>query len=215
MKPHNCEICVEFDAAQAPEHYLFRGVPQAGRILVRTDHFVLVPDYAPLTRGHLLLFSRVHTLSMADYLALGGTHASDLVQVLERYTQRYGAPMIIEHGSTLEIERESPCIAHAHFHLLPFAAADFTYEFERDLGASATTATWTDLPQVSGREYVLVGTKESVALAVNWRPPARQYARSLVGRTLGLSTSQTYSDSCIMPDVVAATIQEWNADDVK
>lgn len=212
MEPPDCEICVEFDAAYAPEHYLYRGVSSAGRILAQTDHFVLVPDYAPLMSGHLLLFAREHALSMADYLSVGGTRANEIPQLLSRYTSQYGAPALIEHGSTLEVERERPCVAHAHLHLLPLAADDLKNEFARDSGGAATTATWSDVSQASGREYVLVGSSESVIMAVNWRPPARQYARALVGRTLGLSAFQTYSDTCIVPDIVAATISEWNAD---
>ncbi len=204
----DCEICVEFGSSHIPKHYVLRGVPDEGRILESTEHFVLVPDYAPLVPGHLLLFARVHALSMADYLSSGGsTREDELLQMLERYSARHTDYGIIEHGSTLDVERDRPCIAHAHLHLLPITADD--------LKAEVRTARWSDIAQVSGREYVLVGDSESLNVAMDWRPPVRQYARSLVGRLLGLPELMIYSDTCIVPDTVAATITEWNTNSVK
>ncbi|WP_433586451.1 HIT domain-containing protein [Microbacterium hydrocarbonoxydans] len=212
MTTPDCEICVEFEASHVPEHYLFRGVPEAGRVLAQTDEFVLVPDFAPMMPGHVLLFTRSHALSMADHLR-DGADDGELASVLERYSMFYGALAVIEHGSTLEVERARPCIAHAHLHLLPLDADPLIREFTRESAQETTESAWPEIVRAAGHEYVLVGGGESVTMCVDWHPPARQYARSLVGRVLGLLPPQTYSDVCIAPDLVSAIISEWSADD--
>lgn len=210
MHSDGCEICTEFHTTPAPDHYRFRGVPADGRVLAETDHFVLVPDYAPLIPGHLLLFTRAHTLSMADCLADDGTHASELLEFLDSYGDECGTLAIIEHGSTVDLERETPCIAHAHLHILPLAAEALVRGFSGDSEDTVTVATWADVSGLSGHEYVLVGDSRSLRLARDWHPPVRQYARFLVGRALGLPDARTYSDTCIFPEVVAATVSEWS-----
>jgi hypothetical protein len=171
---------------------------------------VLVPDYAPLTPGHLLLLARPHALSTADHLQISPLAGAQLVELFDEYLRRYDHLTIIEHGSTPAVERDAPCIAHAHLHLLPLEVSDVRAVFRNDVSPSHQHIPWADLPNVaSGLEYVLVGGRDDFDIALEWHPATRQYARSLVTRTIDLPLSQAYSDTCVLPELVEATLAEW------
>lgn len=211
-----CEICLELNEGIYSPHYALRGIPASGREIMRTGRFVLAPDYAPLVAGHLLLFTMGHALSIADHIAAGSGTADDLDTVFGEYRARYGALTAIEHGSTHEVERDHPCIAHAHLHLFPLDSGPIVEVFSRDGGSQVEMRSWGGMAETArGREYVLVGDGTGVAIAVDWAPPQRQYARSLVGAVLELTPNEIYSDTCLAPDVVMSTLENWRPEDVR
>lgn len=210
MHKPQCEICTEFDSPQVPTHYQLRGVPKGGREIARSRHFVLVPDYAPLMNGHLLLLSTPHELSMADHLAGTPQAQNDLTAFFDMYLGHYGRMTVVEHGSTDAIERETPCIAHAHLHLLPIEVGELRQQFRADASPADLSIAWSDLPRVAaGSEYVLVGERDHLDVAAGWSPTSRQYARSITSAARNLSAKQTYSDTCISPEMVQMTLTDW------
>ena len=97
-------------------------LPGASAALWGDEEFLVVPDVAPIERGHLLLVSTKHWFSMGAI-----PHSS--YQFLDRHATRLERTMrlgfgkkaiFIEHGATRPHEAGS-CIDHAHWHCLPDA----------------------------------------------------------------------------------------------
>lgn len=89
------------------------------RLIVSTGRFGVLADLAPLCKGHLLVVPRSYRPSVG---ALPGSWWAELEGLLEQVgdalAATFGAPWIVEHGSSSQLRR-SPCISHAHLHVLP------------------------------------------------------------------------------------------------
>jgi diadenosine tetraphosphate (Ap4A) HIT family hydrolase len=99
-------------------------LPGASAALWGDEEFLVVPDVAPIERGHLLLVSTKHWFSM-------GAIPDSSYQFLDRHVTRLERTMrlgfgkeaiFIEHGATRPHEAGS-CIDHAHWHCLPDVGA--------------------------------------------------------------------------------------------
>ncbi|MFC9919650.1 hypothetical protein [Agromyces binzhouensis] len=214
--PSDCEICIELGGGVQPEYYAVWGVPDTGRVLRRNSRLALVPDLAPLHPNHCLLFATSHFLSFADFLSEDrDARTAEVIEFIEEYRSQFGTVTLIEHGSTASLERDPSCVTHAHIHLFSVDAAAVLDIFRAEAGIRVSSPL--GLREVTdhafGREYVMVGNLESMQLAIDWAPPHRQYARSLVGRATGLSLDSTWSDKCLNPSIVRASLADWGAAD--
>jgi len=95
-------------------------LPGAAAVLWGDDDFLVIPDIAPLDRGHLLLVSTQHYLSMGAILKSSHVILEEHVSRINRITElAFGKPAIfVEHGATQSHEAGA-CIDHAHWHCLP------------------------------------------------------------------------------------------------
>ena len=84
-------------------------------ILLKTERFLLVADYAPLVEGHMLIIPRAH---YACYGALPLEIEPELVDLKRRvarfFRAKYRPAVFFEHG----VFRQT--VFHAHLHALPF-----------------------------------------------------------------------------------------------
>lgn len=159
------------------------------RLILETDHFVLVADMSPLTVGHLLLLPRSHHLSFA---ALLGVHLAEVEQLLAtirpRYVATFGEPLVMEHGSAASSDTNA-CITHAHWHFIPVDGTKVDSLVRQDAlprtditGIAELAAShWSDRPyfytSYAGEHHVYEPSPAT----------RRQYLRSLVGQVLSIN----------------------------
>jgi diadenosine tetraphosphate (Ap4A) HIT family hydrolase len=97
---------------------VYEGDPPSRRIS-STENFELLADMSPLTVGHLLLLPKTHYLSFAQIVRDQVNEVTELLtRLVVLYTTTFGRPLVLEHGSTFDVDHQA-CITHAHLHLLP------------------------------------------------------------------------------------------------
>jgi diadenosine tetraphosphate (Ap4A) HIT family hydrolase len=187
----NCPYCQELATGVVPQEY---GIPVPSRTLATTDHFLVNVDISPLAPGHLLIVPKAH---MTCFGAVPHAHRNEFEQLLDRVTAvltcTYGAPTLLEHGSS-SCSLAGGCISHAHLHVFPgpvvlesttgpldameiesfwaleqFAEFDRPYVFCRDMsGHMFVTEKVDELP----RQFIRIAIAASIGLPApkwNWR----------------------------------------------
>jgi len=123
---------------------------------------------SPLCVGHLLIVSQDHYLSFAEVMK---DHESEvkvvLERVLEQYQNTFGQAVVLEHGSSLDIEG-SGCITHAHWHLFPLEA-DAVHEIILDDGLCCSDLT--DLEDLEGYSKLHTSEKKKSPRAASYVSP--------------------------------------------
>jgi len=111
-----CPFCLKFGDAKGP----FDQRKWYDRPVFETEMFVAVPALGQLVAGYLLLIPREHIFSMAqlplDRLQLlewFRNHAGDALE------DRWGRPILFEHGACSDNQPAGACVAHAHWHIVP------------------------------------------------------------------------------------------------
>jgi diadenosine tetraphosphate (Ap4A) HIT family hydrolase len=97
------------------------GLPGETGVIASDRDFLLIPDVAPLSEGHVLLVTRDHHQCAGDFdrrmweRALGWRD-----RVARLYRQAYGTGelLLFEHGPASP-QGGGACIDHAHWHLMP------------------------------------------------------------------------------------------------
>ncbi|WP_242911238.1 HIT family protein [Actinomadura terrae] len=134
------------------------GLPGESSVLARDAAFLLIPDVAPLARGHLLLVTRRHRQCAGAFGAgLWGRALRWRDHVSRLYDAAYGGGdlLLLEHGPATS-QGGGACVDHAHWHLLPGAPGVRAVLEERGLpgvpaGHAALRARFR-----AGRSYLLV-----------------------------------------------------------
>lgn len=96
-------------------------LPGAASVLASDAAFLLMPDLAPLTDGHLLLVTRAHLTCAGAFDEPTWERAlrwRDHVAALYRAAYRTGDLVLLEHGPGTP-QGGGACVDHAHWHLLP------------------------------------------------------------------------------------------------
>ena len=151
-----CQLCDELTAgtqgcALWPK---LVGPASGDRIVLENDAYVALVTVGPIVRGHCLVVSRAHRLSMTSDDPKSRQLLTEIFQRLAARLQSiYSEPVLFfEHGAA-EGSDVRPCtVAHAHWHVLPT-----TLKVE-DLLLSEYSWSECDTPWVhADREYLLVG----------------------------------------------------------
>lgn len=185
----DCEFCHELRAGQAADYKRIFGLDESGRVIATTEHFALVVDLSPVDEGHLLVLPIAHFLSMARAIERHRAEFEAFIALVqELYRAAFGDQTIIEHGSTAGEPKNTSCIEHAHWHLLPFGP-ELLEIVRSDLPSSPRRLEeLTDLTVADGdRAYIFAAHGDERLLFEMDRLPNRQYARSVAGRALGLA----------------------------
>ncbi|MFG2090767.1 MULTISPECIES: HIT family protein [unclassified Spirillospora] len=114
---HECVLC-------PPLRFRFNGMaglPGESGVVARDGDFLLMPDVAPLTEGHVLLVTLEHHRCAG---AFGRDMWERALSWRDRVARLYGAVygsdelLLFEHGPARP-QSGGACIDHAHWHLLP------------------------------------------------------------------------------------------------
>ena len=95
----------------------------ADKVIMETEHFLLLPDISPIVPGHSLLISKDHFpcfTQLPNSMLEEFRDARD--KAVSRIAATYGEPLLFEHGSSSDTRRSGVCVQHAHIHLLPVRA---------------------------------------------------------------------------------------------
>lgn len=88
-------------------------------LLYKTDNFVVVPDIAPLTEGHMLIIPINHIMCCGDAIQKYPEEFIELKSLITRALKMaYGSCIFFEHGAVHNL-RAGNSIDHAHLHCLP------------------------------------------------------------------------------------------------
>ena len=124
-----CEFCTEFGDSgdeQVKAQTLFRTLfpDQPNRILLQTDHFLVVPGLGQISEGYLLVITKSHSTSMAEIPSALDDELQNTIEICcSVLSEVYGNPCaIFEHGGSKVRKGPACCVDHAHVHLLPLDA---------------------------------------------------------------------------------------------
>jgi diadenosine tetraphosphate (Ap4A) HIT family hydrolase len=93
------------------------------KIVLQSEHFLVLGDISPLVPGHSLMLTKNHYCSFGQ---VPGSMLSEFLSLREQsiscLASNYAAPLLFEHGSSTTAPGGGACIEHAHIHLLPVDA---------------------------------------------------------------------------------------------
>lgn len=187
------------------------------RTVASTESFVVVVDLSPLTVGHLLLLPRGHYLSFAGVVRHHLTELKYLLDwLLPRYRETFGAPTILEHGSSSDFDH-SACITHAHWHVMPVEGESIEQTMLADglVPTTLRTVAELDSPLWSDSAYFLVSYKDLHLAFRTRRDLPRQYLRSVVSRPLLIPDPEWDYAVVVRKEVLRSTMDhagEWLTD---
>lgn len=95
-------------------------IKQDPAIPIKTTHFSVFPDAAPISPGHILFVPREHVLSIGALPESQHHRLASIIDSIAKFlNERYDnmVPYIFEHGSTIEDQEQGCSITHAHLHL--------------------------------------------------------------------------------------------------
>lgn len=90
------------------------------RIIMASEHFLVMPDIRQIVPGHLLLLTKEHLTCFAQVPAEWEVEFCEIRhQVLDYVQKRWTNPFLFEHGSPSQLMTSGVCIHHAHIHIIP------------------------------------------------------------------------------------------------
>ena len=118
-----CVLCDEVRSANPLSLRLGLYTSNSEKIILESEHFVLVRDISPLVPGHVLLLTKDHYCSFAQLPCSMLSEFQNVMDCSISYiVDNYVAPLLFEHGSSETAPSGGACIEHAHIHLLPVSA---------------------------------------------------------------------------------------------
>jgi diadenosine tetraphosphate (Ap4A) HIT family hydrolase len=167
-------------------HDIYQGDPES-RIVVESSHFALVVDISPLTLGHTLLVPKAHYISFGciptfRYEELDSFRA----ECVDLVTGAFGVPAILEHGSSTTM-RSSPCISHAHWHLVP-NGQDACRIFDADGLAGRPVGSWKALKRLGDNDlpYIYYSYAGNDLVYLESLSKRHQYLRVVMAEIFGI-----------------------------
>jgi diadenosine tetraphosphate (Ap4A) HIT family hydrolase len=165
----------------------YEGVPPS-RIAYRDSRLALLADLSPLTAGHMLLLPVRHHVSFGHVVSELETEIRTLLaEVLPRYAATFGPPLLLEHGSSSQMNAGA-CVTHAHWHVVPVRGTEVHRAMAGDGLTPHAIPDFTALSRLAraDRPYFYVRQEDEHTVYRSDRPLRRQYLRSVLGRLLGI-----------------------------
>jgi diadenosine tetraphosphate (Ap4A) HIT family hydrolase len=184
------------------------------RMIASTSHLALLADLSPLTAGHLLLLPKDHHVSFGHVVArLGSEIRSLLDRVTPRYTDTFGPPTIVEHGSSSTMN--AACISHAHWHLVPVDGQRLCRLMEKDGLVATVLDRMEDLGSMAldDAQYFYCFDGHSHRVFAVDRKMRSQYLRSLMGEILGIPDPLWDYSLVVRKDLLRQTMRAFQGAD--
>jgi diadenosine tetraphosphate (Ap4A) HIT family hydrolase len=190
----------------------YRGDPPS-RLIAQTARFAVLADLAPLCAGHVLLVPRSY---LPSFGALPAEWWPELEQLLARLdeavSRAFGVPLVLEHGSSSH-PQHSPCVSHAHLHLVP-VEADLAPGLRSRGFAPKEVGSLRELSEIAARDcaYICWGSAQGpvqVAEVESREGIPRQYLRRELATILG---SEEWDWGVpAMPELLRTTVRELSS----
>jgi SAM-dependent methyltransferase len=182
-----CPLCLN-NGLYLYRHYLPEiSVPDL--LLIKGKSFVVVPDIAPITNGHLLIISKEHASSIADMKPSVFPELNLIIKQLSNVIfKAFSHPVVFfEHGSR-GLSKYGASIHHAHIHCLPMCRGMETHLFRWIRITSVTNVS--ELPSATrGMPYVFLhtmGKPPQVGVLTEQSPGIpSQYLRQIAAHVVG------------------------------
>jgi diadenosine tetraphosphate (Ap4A) HIT family hydrolase len=210
MRGHcqGADFCQELSGEVNTEFHRTYGADHQKRIIAQSAKLCVLVDMSPLCVGHLLIVSRDHYLSFAEVMKDHGSEVKDVLeQVAHQYRNTFGRLVVLEHGSSPDIDG-SACVTHAHWHLFPLKA-DAIHQIIFTDGLSCSELTdLDDLVMMAEQRssYFYVGDSSRHRLYGVGTKMRRQYLRSVAGGLLGIPDPEWDYALVVRKDLFWATM---------
>ncbi len=195
-------------------HEIYRGNPDT-RVIRASASFALVADISPLAPGHTLLVPKAHYFSFGKVPeSLYPELESFRLECITLITDVFGAPAVLEHGASSTM-RSSPCISHAHWHLIP-NAQDATRVFEADGLVCQKIPSWTHLRQLGKADhpYIYYGFGADNRVYAENLSKRHQYLRVVVAEIFGIPEPEWDWALTLHPERLRDTVESLAKDRV-
>ncbi|RFU42004.1 hypothetical protein DZF91_08825 [Actinomadura logoneensis] len=177
------------------------GLPGADAVLAADDGFLLMPDLAPLTTGHLLLVSAAHLPCAGAFDPGLWEHARAWrATVADLYGSAFGTPdpLVLEHGPATP-QGGGACVDHFHWHLLPgITGVRAVVEGDGLAGVPASRPVLRERHR-AGRSYLLVEERGIATVHPGDGVPG-QYLRRAAATALGQDGPWRWQEVFARPD---------------
>lgn len=176
-----CRYCVRFLSSWGVQREAIWNTP-----IMESEHFVVVPTLGMLVPGWLLIVTKGHYLNMA---LLPNAYYQELDEVKtatrRELTEKFGLPVLFEHGPACPGESAGCGIDHAHWHAVPLPfdlLPDLEARFRRRHLQSAT-----ELRRVfyEGSSYLFYENQLGDAYLFTMDSLPSQFFRRLVAEKIG------------------------------
>jgi diadenosine tetraphosphate (Ap4A) HIT family hydrolase len=118
-----CLLCDEVHGENPLSLRLGHYKTTADKVILETEHFLLLPDISPIVQGHILLISKDHLSCFAQLPICMLKEFRDVRdQAVSLIAATYSEPLLFEHGSSTDTRYSGVCVQHAHIHVIPVRA---------------------------------------------------------------------------------------------
>jgi diadenosine tetraphosphate (Ap4A) HIT family hydrolase len=187
---------------------IFAGDPDS-RVILESPNFALIADIAPLALGHTLLVPKRHYISFGQVPAYLHQELGRFRQeCIDRITETYEEPTILEHGSCSSMIN-SPCIAHAHWQIIP-GCKSAVEVFENDSLTGHDIDGWQDLKDPGDKDspYLYYNHGSMHRLYVDKLSKRHQYIRIVLAEVLGIREPEWDWGLSLHPELLRKTVRE-------
>lgn len=186
-----CTFCDEVNGSVTRFHELGLVERPGAHVLLRTEHFAVVPCVGALTDWYVLIVPRRHVLSSGWLTAPERAELRALLdEMTRRLTARTGQGVVVfEHGSHSFRDKGGACHDHCHVHMV--ATGQDVGEFVRSVSGTVRLEPCGDWIEdaahrvrTTGRSYLAIETREGGLIATATGAPSAFFRKALV-RWLG------------------------------
>jgi diadenosine tetraphosphate (Ap4A) HIT family hydrolase len=207
------QLCAELAGEQVGVAFydIYHGDPDS-RVILESSNFALIADISPLVEGHTMLVPKMHYISFGrvppklwSELQVFSGKCIDLIST------KYSVPTVLEHGSSQSM-RSSPCISHAHWHIVP-GAEHVVQVFEADGLRGQRVLSWTELHAFSEKDYSYIYYRfQSDQIAyVEQLSKRHQYLRIAMAEVFSIPEPEWDWALSLRPDLLRRTIRNLKA----
>jgi diadenosine tetraphosphate (Ap4A) HIT family hydrolase len=204
------QLCSELVGQQGRTAFqeLYRGNPES-RVILESSNFALVADIAPLALGHSLLVPKRHYISFGQLpLSFDKELESFRGDCIGLITSTYGPPTILEHGSCSSMIN-SPCIAHAHWQIIPNCQSALSI-LNADGLTGRDICSWRSLRDPGGEDlpYLYYNFGDLHRLYVDKLSKRHQYIRIVLAEVLGIPEPEWDWGLGLHPELLRQTVRD-------
>lgn len=178
------------------------------RIVSESPNFALLADISPLVEGHTLLVPRDHYISFGGVPRPLWPELQDFTDMcIDLLSTKYSAPTVLEHGSSRSMAN-SPCISHAHWHVVP-GAERIIEVFEADGLRGQKLSSWTELEACSARDlpYIYYRFQDQHYAYIKQLSKRHQYLRIAMAEIFGIPEPEWDWALSLRPELLRRTVQ--------
>lgn len=173
-----CTFCNELKENKL----IYKNVNYENRILFETNNFYIIPSLGAIKKGHLLINTKKHYLSMSQIDEEKIKELEELTEIIYNiFSKKKEKLILFEHGVTKE---KKSCIDHAHIHVLPSEITDIERELD-PYGCSVIIDNFYELRNFQNLDYIFFQNSKKEKFVYNIPTIPSQFLRKIISEKMG------------------------------